>query len=185
MVEFQLETERLVIRDWRDSDLDPFSRMSADPAVMATLGPLMSRDETAGLIDRLVARRDEHGHTFWAVERRNDGRFIGFCGIVRGAIPPIAHMPEVGWRLASDTWGQGYAREAAAASLAWGFANLPDERIWAITTPGNVRSWGLMERLGMIRHADLDFDHPNVPDGDPLKQHITYSIGRDEPVRAR
>ncbi len=178
MADFRIETERLILRDWQDADVTPFAEMSADPAVMATLGPIMSRDETAALIGRLQARRDEHGHTFWAVERRDDGRFIGFCGIVRGAIDPIAHMPEVGWRLASDVWGKGYAQEAAQASLDWAFANLPDDRIWAITTPGNTRSWRLMERLGMMRHLDMDFDHPNVADGSPLKPHITYSIAR-------
>lgn len=179
MAEFRLETDRLILRDWRGDDLEPFAIMSADPVVMQTLGPIQSRDETAALIGRLTDRRNEHGHTFWALERREDGRFIGFCGIVRGAVNPIANKPEVGWRLASDTWGQGYAREAALASLEWGFLNLSDDHIWAITSVGNSRSWGLMERLGMKRQHDMDFDHPNVADDSPLQPHITYSIGRD------
>lgn len=178
MGEFRLETERLILREWRDEDVEPFAMMSADPAVMATLGPLLTRDETAALIDRLRVRAEVHGHTFWALERRVDQRFIGFCGIVRGAVDPIAHLPEVGWRLASDMWGMGYAKEAAQASLDWAFANLPDDRVWAITSQDNVRSWGLMERLGMARHPDMDFDHPNVPDASPLRPHITYSIAR-------
>ena len=180
MAEFRLETERLTLRDWCADDLVPFAAMSADPAVMETLGPVMSQDETAAVIGRLQARRDEHGHTFWALERREDARFIGFCGIIRGVVEPIANMPEIGWRLASDTWGRGYAREAAAASLEWAFANLPDDRIWAVTSAGNNRSWGLMERLGMARHRDMDFDHPNVANDSPLKRHITYSIRREQ-----
>ncbi len=178
MGEFRLETDRLILRDWRDEDLSPFAEMSADPVVMATLGPLMSREETSALINRLHVLSEENGHTFWALERREDNRLIGWCGIIRGSVDPIAYLPEVGWRLASDMWGQGYAREAAAASLDWAFANLPDDRVWAVTSKGNSRSWGLMERLGMSRHPEMDFDHPHVADGSPLKPHITYSIAK-------
>lgn len=117
MAEFRLETERLILRDWEGRDVEPFAEMCADPLVMKTLGPLMSRDQTKALIDRLDVLSEENGHTFWALERLEDGRFIGWCGIIRAAVNPIAYLPEVGWRLASDTWGQGYAREAAAASI--------------------------------------------------------------------
>lgn len=180
MAEFRLETERLILRDWEDRDVEPFAEMCADPLVMKTLGPLMSRDQTKALIDRLHVLSEENGHTFWALERQKDGRFIGWCGIIRAAVNPIAYLPEVGWRLASDIWGQGYAREAAAASIKWAFDNLPDERVWAITSEGNHLSWGLMERLGMVRHPDMDFDHPHVADDSPLKRHVTYSIARSQ-----
>ena len=131
------------------------------------------------MIDRLAATEAEFGHTFWAVERLADRATLGFCGIVRGRPgTPIDGEPEIGWRLARAAWGQGYAREAAAASLAWAWANLADAAVAAITTPGNVRSWGLMERLGMVHHPGDDFSHPNVPDGSPLKPHITYRIAR-------
>jgi RimJ/RimL family protein N-acetyltransferase len=178
MAEFRLETERLILREWRDGDLDPFAQMCADPRIMATLGPLMSRDETAALIGRLRDEQARDGHCFWAMERRDGGRFLGWCGLIRGSVGPIIDKPEIGWRVAHEYWGKGYAREAAQASLDWGFANLPDPDIWAITTPGNTRSWGLMARLGMTRHPDLDFDHPKVPDGHMLKRHITYSIAK-------
>lgn len=180
MADFRLETNRLVVRGWRDGDLLPFADVCADPRVMATLGPIMDRDETQALIGRLRAMQERHGHTFWALERREDGRFLGFCGLVMGNAGPIEGKVEIGWRLSHDAWGQGYAREAAAASLDWGFANLDTDRIWAITTPGNIRSWGLMERLGLKRHPQLDFQHPNVADDSPLKQHITYSIARPD-----
>ena len=185
MAEFRIETERLILREWRDDDLAPFAAMCADPAVMATLGPLKTRGETAALIARVKAIGDECGHTMWAVERVTDSRFIGWCGLIPGVFWPLLSKVEVGWRIATDCWGHGYAREAAEASLDWAFTNLADERVWAITTPGNTRSWGLMERLGMKRHPELDFDHPNVPDGTPLKRHITYSIGRDEWPKTR
>jgi RimJ/RimL family protein N-acetyltransferase len=185
MAEFRIETERLILRNWRDEDRAPFATMSADPQVMATLGPVMERDKSDALIDRLIAIAACLGHTFGALERREDGAFLGWCGLVDGTVPAIAGKPEIGWRLASAYWGQGYAREAAQATLAWGWANLDTDRIWAITSRGNSRSWGLMERLGMVRHPNLDFDHPNVPDDSALKPHITYSIGRDDPRPTR
>lgn len=174
-----IETERLLLRSWAERDRTPFAAMGRDPEVMATLGPLLSREESDAMIDRLAAIDAQHGYTFWAVERQEDGATIGFCGIVRGRPgTPIEGEPEIGWRLARSSWGKGFAREAAAASLAWAWANLPDAGVAAITTPGNVRSWGLMERLGMIRDPAGDFRHPNVPDGSPLKDHLTYRIAR-------
>ncbi|PZN92266.1 MAG: GNAT family N-acetyltransferase [Alphaproteobacteria bacterium] len=175
-----IETPRLFIRNWRDSDREPFAAMNADPAVREHLGPIQSRAETDAVIDRLVAVAADHGHTFWAVERREDARFLGFCGlkIAPENIPGIEGAIEIGWRLARDAWGAGYAREAAAACLDWGFANLPDDRIIAITTPGNVRSWGLMLRLGMVRRHDLDFAHPALAADDPLSAHVTYESAR-------
>lgn len=180
MAEFRLETDRLILRDWRDQDRAPFHVMSSDPRVMATLGPLMSREESDALIDRVQARQFEHGHTFWAMERKEDGAFLGWCGIVIAIDGlPITGWPEAGWRLAHHAWGQGYAREAAEASIDWAFGERGYDRVWAITSTNNLASWGLMERLGMARHHDMDFDHPNVANDSPLKKHITYSLGRD------
>jgi RimJ/RimL family protein N-acetyltransferase len=174
-----IETDRLLLRSWRDDDLDPFAAMCADPRVMATLGPVMTRDETAALIERASGIERDLGHTFWAMERKADGQLIGWCGVKRGPEEtPIAGVPELGWRLARDGWGQGYAREAAQATIDWSFANLPDDALWAITTVGNSRSWGLMERLGMTRRHDMDFDHPAVPGDSPLRPHVTYELRR-------
>jgi RimJ/RimL family protein N-acetyltransferase len=181
MAEFRIETERLVLREWREEDLVPLHAMSNDPAVMEYLGPLQSIEEVTSAVERQRAYQTELGHCYWVIERRDNVEMIGFCGIQPepATIPAIGGLPDIGWRLASNMWGQGFAREAAIASLDWAFANLKDDKIWAITVANNRRSWGLMERLGMVRHYDLDFDHPNVPDGSPLKAHITYSIGRD------
>jgi RimJ/RimL family protein N-acetyltransferase len=181
MGEFRLEAERLILREWREKDRVPFHAMSSDARVMATLGPIMKREESDALIDKVQARQVEYGHTVWALERKEDAALLGWCGIV--IVPdglPLAGLPEIGWRLAHHAWGQGYAREAATASLDWAFGVQNMERMWAYTSVGNDASWGLMERLGMKRHDDMDFEHPNVPDGSPLKRHITYSIGRDQ-----
>jgi RimJ/RimL family protein N-acetyltransferase len=174
-----IETERLILRGWRDTDLHPFHMMSQDPQVMATLGPLMSREECAAGIARLEGIRETHGYTFWAVERREDQAFLGFCGVKPGAVgTPIENETEIGWRLAAPYWGQGYAREAAEASLDWVWANTGEPLVAAITTPGNVRSWGLMERLGMVRAPQDDFDHPSLPADSARLAHITYRITR-------
>jgi RimJ/RimL family protein N-acetyltransferase len=179
MAEFRIETERLILRDWREEDREPWHAMSCDPQVMATIGPLKTRAESDAQIDRFVAQSVATGYTVWALERREDGAFMGFCGFFQGEFAPIENEIEIGWRLWGKDWGRGYAREAAQACLDWGWAHIDADLIWAITTPGNIRSWGLMERLGMARHPELDFDHPNVPEGSPLKPHIAYSIGRN------
>jgi RimJ/RimL family protein N-acetyltransferase len=174
-----IETKRLILRRWKDNDRPLFHAMGRDPAVMEFLGPLQSREDSDAAIDRQNATIDRQGHGFWAVENKSDGTFIGFCGIKPGPVDtPIEDKPEIGWRLAQPYWGQGFAKEAAQASLAWGFANLPDPTIWSITVPDNVRSWGLMESLGMTRRADLDFDHPLPGLEDRLKRHITYGIDK-------
>lgn len=178
MPEFKIETPRLILREWHEEDNAPFHAMSADPHVMATLGPLMSRAESDALIEKVKKRQADHGHTVWALERKEDRLFLGWCGIIVAPEElPIGGKLEVGWRLAHAAWGQGYAREAAQASLDWGFQTLGTEEIWAITAVINNRSWGLMERLGMVRQHDMDFDHPNVTDDSPLKRHVTYRIG--------
>ncbi len=174
-----IRTDRLVLRRWQDSDRAPFHAMCKDLRVMEFLGDSQSRADIDAAVDRQNALFDSLGHCFWAVERQVDEAFLGFCGIKPGADgTPIEGRPEIGWRLAADHWGHGYAREAATASIGWGRTHLPDDRIWAMTVPGNVRSWGLMERLGMARHHELDFDHPMMPQGHPLRPHICYSIGR-------
>ncbi|MGK6320133.1 GNAT family N-acetyltransferase [Sphingomonas sp. DT-204] len=174
-----IETGRLILRRWRDDDRPAFHAHCSDPDVMRYLGPPLTRAETDAALDRQNGYLESHGYCFWAVERRADGALLGFCGLKPGAPgTPIEGMVEIGWRFGRAFWGQGYAREAAVASLDWGWANLDASHIVAITVLANERSWGLMERLGMQRVADGDFDHPTVPDDSPLKRHITYSIAR-------
>jgi RimJ/RimL family protein N-acetyltransferase len=174
-----IETERLRLRGWIRSDRAPFFRMCNDPAVMEYLGPPMSMGDVEDATERQNAFLARYGFCFWAVERKEDGAFLGFCGLKPGPEDtPIWGRIEIGWRLATAHWGQGYAREAAEACLEWAWANCDADRVWAITVSGNDRSWGLMERLGMQRHAELDFVHPEPDVADRLKPHITYSIGR-------
>jgi RimJ/RimL family protein N-acetyltransferase len=179
VAEFRLETQRLILRDWREDDLDALHALCSDPKVMATIGPLQDRETARAGLGRLMARTARAGHTFWALERKADERMIGFCGVARGTVPQIENEIEIGWRLASDCWGQSYAREAAEASLGWFAANRPGQPICAITSVGNVRSRGLMGRLAMRHVPSMDFEHPDVPEGSPLRPHVTYWL--DEP----
>ena len=173
-----IETARLVMRSWRDEDIAPFQQICSDPEVMATLGPPLDMDETAVRIDWMRVHEACHGHCFWAIERRDDARLIGWCGVIRGDMPPVAEKAEIGWRLARDCWGAGFASEAARGVAAWSFTNLPDDDLWAITWEGNMRSRAVMERLGMAYRPGLDFDHPKLAEGDPLRRHVTYSMAR-------
>ncbi len=176
MGEFKLETERLILRDWRSDDLDDFHRLGEDPEVMKTLGPLMTREQSADLITELQRRASRFGHTFWAVERKNDGRVVGFNGLVRGKAEQIAGELEIGWRLASDCWGKGYATEAALASVEWARQSCPDRYLISITSVNNVGSRAVMERIGMRRVKERDFDHPALAEDDPLRPHVLYEM---------
>ncbi len=167
------------MRSWRADDAPAFQQVCGDPRVMATLGPVMDLAATAALIERMQGEEAAHGCCFWALERREDARLIGWCGTIRGTAGPVAGKAELGWRLASDCWGQGYAIEAARGALAWTFAALPDDAAWAITAVNNAASRKVMERLGMIHCPELDFDHPRVAADSPLLRHVTYRIARN------
>ena len=175
-----IETERLVLRDWREEDAEPFIRHTNTPAVMRWLGGVQTEEVARQAIEgRVVRWQRERGFTFWVVERKDDRALLGFCGLkladTEGS--PIEGEHEVGWRLREDAWGQGYAKEAAIASLDHAFGQLGAVRVVAVTYKENGPSWGLMERLGMKRREDLDFDDPRYPELNPT---IVYTIAREE-----
>jgi RimJ/RimL family protein N-acetyltransferase len=174
-----LETERLILREWREQDRAPFAAMSADPAVMEFLRALPTREACDQWIDYQIAHHVEHGFGFWVVEARTSGAFLGTVGLFRIFFDaPFTPAVEIGWRLARDHWGKGYATEAAAAALDHGFGPLGLAEIVAFTVPANRRSERVMQRLGMRRDAAGDFDHPRVAAGHPLSRHILYRLTR-------
>ena len=174
-----IETERLVLRHWTERDVTSLRAQSADAEVMRYLLPIADEAALRAMLARLDDWRAADGFTFWAVERRGDGAFLGLCGLKRGpADTPIAGMVEIGWRFGREHWGRGYAREAAEAVLDWAWANTDAAEVVAITVPANEASWSLMERLGMRRDPRGDFDHPLVEDANPLKRHILYRLAR-------
>ncbi len=185
MAEFRLDTGRLVLRDWRDEDWPEFFRLTNTPAVMRWLGDPLDAEQQAAIRRRMADFAARYGHCFWLVERKPDGghlsgEVLGFCGLKRADSPgcPFAGGFEVGWRMREDAWGRGYAKEAACASLDAGFGRFGAEEIFALTVIQNRASWGLMERLGMRRRAELDFpDDRYEPE---LRDTIVYSIRREE-----
>ncbi|SER93235.1 GNAT family N-acetyltransferase [Sphingobium sp. YR768] len=182
MAEFRLETDRLILREWRAGDIDPFMLALDTPDVMRWLGGSQPRSHYADMQQAMARMQAETGHCFWIIESRADGAILGFCGPRRGRHPatPIYGEVELGWRLSASHWGQGLAREAAQAAIDWCWANLPDRRVIAYTVPGNSASWGLMQRLGMARQAAMDFDHPYFAPGHPLCRHIVYALDRPD-----
>jgi RimJ/RimL family protein N-acetyltransferase len=179
MGEFRLETARLALRDWRRSDRAPFAAMNASTDVMEFFPRLLSAEESDVLVDRFQAEQDERGHCPWAVEELATGTFIGFVGLHQvPASLPCAPGTEVGWRLARPYWGQGYATEAATAAVRYGFGPLDLDRIVSFTAALNLRSRRVMERIGMSHDEADNFDHPNIPAGNPLRPHVLYSLSR-------
>ena len=172
-----LRTERLILRAWRDEDRAAFAALNDDSRVMEFLPARLSREDSDAMADRIEAHFAEHGCGFWAVEERGGAPFIGFVGL---AIPKFdAHFTpcvEIGWRLAFDHWGKGYASEGARAALADGFTRLGLREIVSFTVPHNARSRAVMERIGMTRNPTDDFDHPSLAEGHPLRRHVLYRL---------
>jgi RimJ/RimL family protein N-acetyltransferase len=180
-VTIALRTPRLLLREWRDEDREPFAAMWADPEVMRFyFAPLGDRAASDAWIDRMRWHNDKHGFAYWAVELPEGAGFIGAVGLTRVLSPdfPFAPAVEIGWRLARAHWCFGYATEAARAVLDDGFGRLGLSEIVAFTLPVNERSRRVMQRLGMTRDPADDFDHPRVPDGHPMRHHVLYRISR-------
>ena len=175
-----LETARLILRPWLDRDREPFARMSTDPQVMAHLLPFASPEAVDAWIDRQQTHLGTQGFCFWAIESKADGAFIGAAGLLRvGYEAHFTPAVEVGWRLDRRFWGQGYAPEAAACAIRFGFEHLELHEIVANTVPANRNSRRVMEKLGMSRTAADDFDHPLVPIEHPLRRQVLYRLPRD------
>ncbi|MER6982189.1 GNAT family N-acetyltransferase [Streptomyces carpinensis] len=171
----ELRTDRLVLRGWRESDLDPWAAMNADPQVREYFPDVLTREQSKASAARFQADLDRRGWGWWAVEVRTTGEFIGFTGLD----PVDEGMPftgvECGWRLARRAWGHGYATEAARAVIGFGFERLGLAEILAVTTATNLRSQAVMRRIGMTRDPADDFDDPSVPDG-PLRRSVVYRL---------
>lgn len=176
-----ITTERLVLRRWREEDREPFAVLNADPEVMRYFPRPLTAEESDGFIERVEARFESLGIGSWAVERREDGRFLGFTGLSPATFE-AAFTPaiEVGWRFARSAWGHGYATEAGRAALRFGFDVRHLERILSWTSVLNAPSIAVMERLGMHRDPADDFDHPLIAPGDPLRPHVLYRLDHAE-----
>ena len=178
-----LETERLRLRSWLDTDRNLFREINADSKVMEFFPFRRTHEEADALLKRLNASIIETGLGFYALELKATGEPIGFCGLSLANMPEIfpAETVEIGWRLATRFWGKGYISEAARALLDFAFDNKHLDAVVSFAVAENHRSTAVMKRLGLHRVASLDFDHPRVPDTHPhLKRHIVYAVTRDE-----
>ncbi len=165
-----IETERLILRRWREDDRPAFHAICADPQVMDWLGGVLTPEEADQRLARVEETFDRLGYGRVCVERRVDGRVRGWCGVMPAhESQPIAGTPEIGWRLIPEAWGQGYATEAAAAVLADAFHRLGLPEVWAYTSPHNLKSQAVMTRLGLTRREGLDFENPNAAAEDPFR----------------
>ncbi len=177
----RLETERLVLRAFTDADRAPFAAMNADPEVMAWMSRRLERAQSDALLARIGDRWAADGFGLWAIERRVDAAFLGFAGLAATSFTaPFTPAIEVGWRLARAAWGHGYATEAGAAALRFGFEVLGVAEIVSFTAGGNVRSRRVMERLGMEHDPADDFDYPLVAADHPVRRQVLYRLRRDD-----
>jgi RimJ/RimL family protein N-acetyltransferase len=175
-----ISTERLLLRRWTDADREPFAAMNADPVVTEHLQGPRPRDQSDAFVDRIERHWDEHGWGLWAVEVPGVAPFVGYVGL--WPAPVVADdAVEVGWRLAAEHWGNGYATEAAREALRFGFEDVKLDEIVSFTVPQNVRSRQVMQRIGLVRDPAGDFQHPAV---DPVRYphlvaHVLYRLSRE------
>jgi len=174
-----IATDRLLMRRWRESDRAPFAALNRDPDTMRFFPSTLDRAASDALVDLIESRFDEQGYGLWALEIARTGEFIGFTGLnPMPAGVPGAGGVEVGWRLARHAWHQGYATEAASASMDVAFGGVGLDEIWSMTAVLNEPSQAVMRRLGLTEVAR--FDHPKVPAGHRLQPHVTYHLARPQ-----
>ena len=174
-----IRTERLILRRWREADRAPFAAMNADPVVTEYLQGPRPRGRSDAFVDRIERHWDEHGWGLWAIEVPDVAPFIGYVGLWPAPVAAEGAV-EVGWRLAAEHWGHGYATEAAREALRFGFEDVGLDEIVSFTVPQNVRSRRVMQRIGLVRDAAGDFQHPEVDAGrfPHLVAHVLYRLSR-------
>lgn len=172
-----ITTPRLLLREWKNSDLDPFAILNADPRVMRFMPKCLSRQESDAWADRIRAHFLAHGFGLFAAELQPSGNFVGFIGL---SVPTFkarfTPCVEIGWRLAAAFWNLGLATEGAKAVLRFGFQTLSLEEVVSFTVPDNLGSRRVMEKIGMVHEPSDDFDHSNLPEGHPLRRHVLYRL---------
>ena len=176
-----LETERLILRQWKNSDFEVFAEMNADDEVMKYFPSTLSREESDVLANKITGLIHQNNYGLMALELKSSGEFIGFTGLhkpeFKAHFTPCA---EIGWRIARKYWGNAYAAEAARACLEYAFNELYLKEVVSFTALQNARSVRVMEKIGMKRDLEGDFDHPSLPETSPLKRHLLYRISKQQ-----
>jgi RimJ/RimL family protein N-acetyltransferase len=172
-----LTADRLILRRWCASDREPFQALNSDPRVMEFFPAVLTAEETEQSIAYIEGHLDRHGFGLYAAELIETKTFIGFIGLnVPSLEAPFMPAVEIGWRLAFDYWGRGLATEGARAVVRYAFETLQLQDLVSFTTAANLRSRRVMENIGMVHDPAADFDHPNLPDGHPLRRHVLYRL---------
>jgi RimJ/RimL family protein N-acetyltransferase len=176
----EIRTDRLIMRRWRESDLEPFAELNGDAETMRFFPSRLDRAASDAFVGRIEARFEQQGFGLWALEIAGTGRFIGYTGLnpTPDGVPGAGGM-EVGWRLRKDAWHHGYATEAARSALDVAFSGAGLPEIWSMTAILNEPSQAVMRRIGMTQHGF--FEHPSVPEGSPLRPHVVYRIAPPAP----
>ena len=170
-----VESPRLLLRAWQETDRAPFAEMNADPEVLRFFQSALTVEETDVLVDAIGRHFERHGFGLWAVELKETNEFAGFIGL--SVLSFQAHFTpciEIGWRLAARFWNQGLATEGASLVLAFAHDRLGMEEVVSFTAADNLASQRVMEKIGMVRDMKGDFDHPQIPKGHPLCRHVLY-----------
>ncbi len=176
----EVRTERLLLRGWLDADKAPYAQLNADPEVMRHFPSTLTAEQSDAMVERIRAKWGEDGHGLWAAERLDTGELIGFIGLATPSwTESFTPCVEVGWRLAKEHWGNGFAPEGARAALAWGFehVDLPNDEIVSFTTTKNLKSQRVMQKIGLRLDPSREFDHPMTP-GWAEQRHVLYCIDR-------
>ena len=172
-----LKTKRLLLRTWQEFDIEPMSIINQNPFVCEFLPEIGNKTETENLIRRFIRHYDKYGFTAYAIELRSNGTLIGFAGLLVTTFQAdFTPAVEIGWRLNSPYWGQGYATEAAKAIVDYAFTTLQLKEIVSFTVKNNFRSRRVMEKIGMYHNPIEDFDHPKLPKDSPLCRHVLYRL---------
>ena len=173
----ELESSRVLLRGWKESDLAPWIALNLDPENLKYFPRTYSAEESRASFLRIRDLLNENSLGLWAAEEKSTGGFMGFVGLMHHNIPGISFMPchEIGWRLDKQYWGKGYATEAAIVVLAYGLNELNLKEIFSFTAKGNLPSINVMRKIGLRERQELAFEHPRIPDESPVKSHIVYS----------
>lgn len=176
-----LETPRLILRPWQEEDLEPFAKLNADSRVMEYFPSLLTKQESDQMVKKIGEHFAQHGWGIWAVSVKNGASFIGFIGLAPVRfIADFNPAIEIGWRLAHEFWGKGYATEGAKACLQFAFETLHLLEVVSFTAVQNIRSQNVMRRLGMNHQPKDDFNHPLLPEGHPLRKHVLFRLNASE-----
>lgn len=176
----ELKTERLLLRQWKKEDFQLFAKMNADPVVMEYYPSTLDDEQSNVMANKIKSLISEKSWGFWAVELLDEERFIGFTGLHEPTYElPVTPCVEIGWRLDKESWGKGYATEAARASLKFAFDELELNEVYSFASVINKKSWKVMQRLGM-KNTNSNFDHPVIPENHHLREHVLYKITKKQ-----